>query len=148
MEIREVTLADARLLFEWANDSDTRANSFHSEPISWEHHLAWLEKKLNSKSCSFFLLTIEEEPVGVVRIEGFEPSIIGVTVAPNHRGEGLSSKIIRSACSTFRKKTDSSILAYIKLDNIPSLKAFEKAGFEFFKTDLYDGEECNILIFR
>lgn len=148
MEIRDVTLSDARLLFDWANDPATRANSFHSEPISWENHLSWLEKKLKSGSSSFYLFTIDEEPVGLVRMEGSEPSIIGVTVAPNHRGKGLSSKMIRSACTAFRKKNDSSVLAYIKLSNIPSLKAFEKAGFEFYKMDLFEGENCNVLIFK
>lgn len=147
MEIRKVVPDDAALLFEWANDPETRSKSFHSQLINWESHLSWIERKLNDAGSSFYLLHQAGEPIGVVRIETTNECIIGVTVAPNHRGKGLASTMIKLACSTFRKKNNDAILAYIKKENLASVKAFERAGFVLLKSGRYNDEECLILIF-
>ena len=42
VHIREAGIADAELLFAWANDMDVRRNAFSQHEISWEEHTAWL----------------------------------------------------------------------------------------------------------
>lgn len=146
MSFRDVEMDDAMLLFEWANDAVTRSNSFNSEEIAWETHLFWLQRKLKDTDRSFYLFKQENEPVGVVRFEASNDIVIGITVAPTHRGKGLGTIMIRMACTEFHKKNNADVLAYIKKNNIQSQKSFEKAGFVFLKNDTYKGEECLILI--
>jgi RimJ/RimL family protein N-acetyltransferase len=146
MEIRSVVIDDAKLLFDWANDLDTRSNSFNTEMIAWETHLSWLQKKLKEANRSFYLFIQDNEPVGVVRFETSNEIVIGITVAPMHRGKGLGSLMIRMACARFHKKNNADIHAYIKKRNIQSQKSFEKAGFVFLRNDTYNGEDCLILI--
>jgi len=145
-EIREIILNDAQLLFDWANDLQTRQNSFNSNPISWPAHINWLNVKLADKKIKNYLISLQKIPVVVVKFETNLDSIIGVTVAPEQRGKGIASMIIKKACATFWESYDSDILAYIKEENLPSIKAFKKAGFLFFKTENFNNSNC--LIFK
>jgi RimJ/RimL family protein N-acetyltransferase len=58
--------------------------------------------------------------------------MIGITVAPSFRGKGLASRLLKKSCDKFISTTHrNKIYAYIKNDNIPSIKSFERAGFVF-----------------
>jgi RimJ/RimL family protein N-acetyltransferase len=143
--IREDTINDAKILFDWANDLETRDNSFNSEIIDWNNHIRWFKNKLNDPASIIYILHTNEKPVGVVRFEVNETTIIGVTVTPNCRGMGLGTEILKTACNTFWKNNTDSILAYIKKGNIASLRVFEKAGFIFLREDNVNNIKCLIL---
>ena len=143
--IREATDNDATIIFEWANNSETRNNSFNSGVIKWKDHLHWFKEKLSDDSCTIYILHYNEISVGVVRFEINETTIIGVTVAPDFRGKGFGAEIIKTACQTFWRINSDPILAYIKKGNIASQRVFEKAGFNFLKEDNINNIECLIL---
>lgn len=143
--IREATINDATVLFDWANDPETRKNSFNSGPIEWNHHIHWFKKKLDDAKSKIYILQYNEMTVGVVRFEINETTIIGVTVAPDHRGMGFGAEILKTACNTFWGNNTDSILAYIKKGNIASQHVFEKAGFIFQREDKINNIECLIL---
>jgi UDP-2,4-diacetamido-2,4,6-trideoxy-beta-L-altropyranose hydrolase len=145
IEIRNASMADSRLLFDWSNDPLTRANSFSSDGITWEGHIKWLSGKLRNPDTSMYIFYIEKIPVGIVRFDTGSETVVGVTVAPEYRGKGISSNIIGLGCLEFWKANDNEVNAYIKEDNIASYKAFEKAGFKFKKKDLYNSIPCIIL---
>lgn len=145
IEIREVILSDAQFLFNWANDPVTRQNSFNSEPIEWNDHILWLKKRLFDLKNKTYILHSNEEPIGVVKFEGIEDTIIGVTVAPFHRGKGLGVEIIKIGCNKYWENNDLPILAYIKKDNVASQHVFKKAGFTFLKDEIIYGKACLIL---
>jgi ribosomal protein S18 acetylase RimI-like enzyme len=81
-----------------------------------------------------------------VRIDKREDeTIISVTLDPNYRGLGLGSKIISLGCNEFWKDNENAILAYIKKENVGSIKSFEKAGFIYYSTSIVEGVESLIL---
>ena len=47
--LRVADWGDVDLLFSWANDKEVRKNSFSSEPICYEEHLAWFRKKYQER---------------------------------------------------------------------------------------------------
>src|SRR5262249_14791779 len=47
LQLRLATREDAGLLWQWANDPQTRANSFHQESIPWDQHVSWYTAKLH-----------------------------------------------------------------------------------------------------
>jgi RimJ/RimL family protein N-acetyltransferase len=145
LDIGEVTEKDAKLLFEWTNDPVTRENSFNTSPVKWNDHVLWLNKKLNDPFCKMFIFHQNNQPVGVVRFDTDENTIIGVTVAPTHRGMGIGAEIIKMGCLKFWEISHQDIMAYIKEGNLASLHAFEKAGFSFYKNDIYNNFACLIL---
>jgi RimJ/RimL family protein N-acetyltransferase len=129
--------ADAQLYFDWANDPDTRRQSFNSNPISLETHTAWFTGKLTDSTALLLIFENETgEAVGQVRFERTpvadmpDEIIIGVSVDARHRGKGLASQLIELGCAACRKQWDAvTIHAYIKPDNQASIRAFERAGF-------------------
>lgn len=129
--------ADSQRYFDWANDPDTRRQSFNSDPISPETHAAWFARKLADPNA--LLLVFENEtgdPVGQVRFERTpvadrpDEIIIGVSVDVSQRGKGLASQLIELGCAACREQWGAvTIHAYIKPDNRASVRAFERAGF-------------------
>lgn len=143
--IREATENDTSIIFDWANNSETRKNSFSSAPIKWDEHIHWFKRKLGDASCKVYILENNENSIGVVRFEINETTIIGVTVAPDYRGMGFGDEIIKIACKTYWRINPAPILAYIKKGNIASQRVFEKAGFSFLREDKINNTECLIL---
>ena len=134
---RRAQPADAQLYFDWANDPDTRRQSFNSAPISLETHTAWFARKLADPNALLLVFENEAgEAVGQVRFERTpiadmpDEIIIGVSVDANQRGKGLASRLIEQACAVCREQWGAvTIHAYIKRDNQASVRAFERAGF-------------------
>lgn len=129
IKTRDVNDSDLSLLFKWANDPETRKQSFNSKEITWETHSQWFQEKVDNPNCFFHLFTADSIPAGIVRIEKSEQTIISVTVAPDQRGKGLGCQLIKTACNKFWSSNINPIFAYIKKENSGSVKAFEKAGF-------------------
>ena len=96
--LREATIEDRDLLFEWANDPETRRASFRMEKIGYEEHCRWFERILNDKNERQFILMNQDEPVGQVRLtlEG-EDAVVSYSIAPDKRGLGYGKEIIRLA---------------------------------------------------
>lgn len=145
--IRSAAKEDAEYLFKLANDSGTRKNSFNPKPIQWSEHKSWFSERLKNPNSNIYIFSTEKQPVGTVRIDKQEDeTIIGVTLDPNYRGLGLGSKIIRMGCNEFWENNENVILAYIKKENIGSIKSFEKAGFIYYRDSMIEGTESLILI--
>ncbi len=137
MRLRPATAEDARRIFEWANDPSTRAVSFSSEPIPWETHVAWFERRLADDACQLFLACDGEEPVGQVRLDhDGARATISVSIAAEHRGRGLGVAAIREAA---RVADVEAIDAFILEDNARSVAAFERAGFVFAERTTIQG---------
>ena len=132
IRFREVTLEDARILWEWTNDSATRKQSFSSEPVPWDDHLEWLSRSLeNSKQTMFMVHDDRENRLGQLRFDeddgGF---VISFSLAPQARGLGLAPLIVDRACSLHLNKfPGKSIIAWIKTSNMASLRTFHLANF-------------------
>lgn len=146
--VKEVSIDNAKLLFDWANDSVTRHNSFNPNPIEWKSHVSWLKRKIADPNAHLFLTYLNKIPIGTIRFESKDNTEISVTVAPSQRGKGNGAKIIKAACNRFMKNSNQAILAYIKKDNPASKRVFEKAGFVFYKEDIYNSKACFVLILR
>ena len=132
LELGPVTEADCGLLWEWANDPATRANSFDSAPIPLERHKEWFRAKLQDHHCRFWMATNKNlGKIGVVRFEcnGAEATI-SVSLAPQARGKGYGKKLIRSSCERMFASSEIDLVrALIRPANKASVCAFEGAGF-------------------
>jgi RimJ/RimL family protein N-acetyltransferase len=130
---RTATPADVDLYFVWANDPDTRRQSFQSEPIPFETHQAWFSRRLIDPDSLLLVFENEAaEPVGQVRFERNNANevTIGLSVDARFRGQGLASRLIESGCVACAERWGiCTIFAFIKLDNQASVRAFERAGF-------------------
>jgi len=132
IRLRPVESDDVFLLWEWANDPLTRQSSLSPNHIVWEKHNIWFQQKLTDPNCHFFIALDENDsPVGQVRFEITDNEAeIHLSIAKGHRGQSLGSGLIDLGTDKIFRLTDiNRINAYIKPNNVASLKAFSKANY-------------------
>lgn len=130
--LRDATAADAKLLFDWANDAHVRAVSFDSAPIVWENHVRWLNARLsNPEAFTFIAESVAGAPIGLARFDFADgEAIISISIDAGFRGRGFGAKLIAQAARwARRRKPIGRIRALIKPDNEASLRSFAAAGF-------------------
>lgn len=143
ISFRRANENDTVLYFNWANDASVRNNSYQSETISFENHQNWFYKKIKEETC--FIVVFENHlgiPIGQVRIQKHDKNtaIIGISNDENYRGKGYASRMIQLATEEFlRLNSQIYISAYIKVENLASKKAFEKAGYKLDVVTEYEG---------
>jgi RimJ/RimL family protein N-acetyltransferase len=133
------------MLWEWANDTAVRAVSFCPEPIPWDEHQNWFRTKLGDQNAIFYLVVGKDElPVGSVRyqIEG-QRAVVSINVPAPFRGKGYSRRML--ALANERLFHDTSVVtadAYVKPDNVASLRLFRSAGFKRVGRKTVKGQEA------
>lgn len=125
-----------------ANDPVTRQNSFNTETIPYETHVAWFTKRLTDPDTLLYTMYEGTEKVGDVRLdilhddpensahaEGFAE--ISYTIAPEKRGMGFGTKIISLIVSKAKEDCPevTKLVALVKADNPASIRVFLKNEF-------------------
>jgi RimJ/RimL family protein N-acetyltransferase len=149
LELRSATMADARLLWTWANEPDVRRSSLSPDPIPWESHERWLSARLASPDCRMLIAHDPDgAPVGQIRFDRSEGEAeIDVSVAPQARGEGWGAEIIRLGCERVHAEDFAGRLhARVLPSNAASLRAFERAGFRQAGAATVKGKETVHLV--
>jgi UDP-2,4-diacetamido-2,4,6-trideoxy-beta-L-altropyranose hydrolase len=147
LTLRKVVDSDCRLIWEWANEAGTRLASFSSKPIPWENHQKWFAARLADAHCCYW---IAEDGSGVAvgqvryQIESQE-ALVSVSLDAGQRGHGFGSQILSlSAQRLFDQHEIINLIhAYIKPDNILSLRAFTRAGYQFFAQADFQGSPAH-----
>ena len=140
--LRRVGEQDCKIIWHWANELQTRAASFSSNPIPWEDHLSWFTEKLHSGNCILYKATNQHGvPLGLARIDlGQSAPVISVSLDLDFRSLGLGSKLIRIATERAMKERNlERIDALIKMNTADSLRAFTKAGYEKAGKEMHKG---------
>lgn len=120
MELRRATINDAKMLFDWRNDPETRAMSRDTSELVMEDHVGWLNRRLPLTDPGLYIAEEDGHTVGTVRIDHDE---ISYTVAPLHRRKGIGEAMLIKAREMFGQK-----IAKVKRDNVASVKVAERAG--------------------
>ncbi len=149
--LRPVQALDSELIWNWANDTATRAASFSSEIIPWETHVTWFTERLNDPHCSFYLAhDATGAPLGQIRyqLEG-EAATVSVSVVSERRGSGYGVVLIRAGTQRLFADTPAqSIHAYIKPENLASANAFVRAGFTEVESTTIHGMNARHFVYK
>ncbi len=123
---------DAKQIFEWANDPGVRANSFQSDIIPWENHLAWYHRALNSEQIIFLMYEVNHLPAAQIRLtkEGYTATI-SYSVDSAFRGKGLGTWLLQHIALHVRLEYPGIeiLQGWVKTSNTASIRAFQRAGF-------------------
>jgi UDP-2,4-diacetamido-2,4,6-trideoxy-beta-L-altropyranose hydrolase len=137
VRLRAAVLADSGNLLRWRNDPDTRRWSRHESRTSEADHAEWLGQALANASRRLWIAEIDDEAVGTVRVDttasGYE---LSWTVAPECRGRGVGTEMVRLACGMLTGR----VYAYVKDGNDASSRIAMAAGLQFEST--CDGIIC------
>lgn len=131
LRVRDAGRADAELLLAWRNDEQTRSWSRDSRPIALADHTAWLDRVL-ADPARLLLVFESDSPLGTVRFDLVEADTweVSITLAPTHRGRGLSGPMLAAAEAALRARHPAgTILASVHHNNAASLRLFHTAGY-------------------
>jgi len=145
--LRNATIDDAKLLFDWTNDDDVRATAVVKKNIEWDEHINWLTNKLQSNQSYIYILTNDKnENIGVIRFEKANDAfIISYSIDKLHRGKGMGYLILQLGIEKILKnKPQCKFVASVQTDNIASNKIFEKLGFRLERTEVIKEHTFNI----
>jgi RimJ/RimL family protein N-acetyltransferase len=140
IHLRRARAEDSHLLWEWANDPVTRANSFSTAPIPWREHEIWFANKLNSpESVIWIAWTEDDKAIGQIRFELQQAdATVSTCISPEMRGRGYGTHLIaRGSAELFCASQVETIHAYVKPENEISLGAFLKVGYRNLGTEQY-----------
>lgn len=131
--IRPIDSQDMDFTFLLSNDSMTRKNSYQTEEIAYSSHKSWFQSKIEDSAAFYFIGEFNRKSVAFLRIDRKEKeNVIGIALHEDCRGKKLSSSFLKEITKAFNYKyPGEKVIAYIKSNNIASIKAFEKAGFTF-----------------
>lgn len=129
---RKATLEDAQQIFDWANEPAVRANSFQSEPISWDNHLQWYTQALQTPALSIRLYFVDHMAAAQMRLKTEDATAtISYSVAPHLRGQGLGTWLLQHICllTAIEMPHIQWLQGWVKKANVASIKAFERSKF-------------------
>ncbi|RIJ41972.1 UDP-2,4-diacetamido-2,4,6-trideoxy-beta-L-altropyranose hydrolase [Pontibacter oryzae] len=138
MKLREVTPEDMMLLFNWANDPEVRKRSFNPNPILLEGHSRWLQARLADERTKLYIAEVAGEPAAHIRFElKSSTATISYLIGPGFRGRGLGHVVLQKGTDRLvRQNPDLRLIeGLVQRDNIASVRAFEKAGFQYGQPD-------------
>lgn len=130
--LRKANERDKKILFDWANESETRANSFHQEKISWEEHSGWYDRMMQAEDVLIYIVMDFMKPVGQVRLNiEDDAGRISYSVDEECRGDHLGQKMLALLEKEAAGKV-TRLVAEVKPDNLASRRNFEKLGYELY----------------
>ena len=146
--LRFARKSDIKFIFDLSNEAEVRQNSFNSAPILLDEHKKWFKDILKRKSL-YYIIENSKNPIGQIRfMEKEHFSVIGISISNKFRGRGFAKKGLAMAVKEYFSENNKPILAYIKKTNRPSINAFKKVGFSFYKEELFDDIKSDVYIKR
>ena len=123
MILRPFTPEDIEFLYRLRNDPVSRAQSRNTDEIAWKRHVEWC-----ASTPDRILIAVEGRlQVGYIRVLRHPHEYeLSITVAPEWRGLGYGTQMLILASRELI--LDLPLVAYVRLDNLPSTTAFHKAG--------------------
>lgn len=119
LKLQHATVQDSGFLFELRNDEIVRKNSFSTERIPYEDHCAWLLHKLQDSNCSIWIVQVEDERIGQIRVDRNDGwGEISYSLCAAARGRKFAKQMIQKAEQIEKDKDNLvGLLACVKKDN-------------------------------
>lgn len=134
ISFRKAEKKDLEFLFNLHNEEAVKIASFNSNSISLDEHREWFKKRLSSNDSFIFIAEFDDQPIAQVRFDlsNCGEAEINIAVIQSSRGRGRGSEILRRLSRQFLKDFPKIeiIRAFIKPDNLASLRSFKKAGYK------------------
>lgn len=151
LRFRKIKIEDAKMLYEWVMDEDTRKSAPNPEPFSFEEHHNWLIEQIKNPNSLIYIVENKNYSVGQLRfqLQLKNEIVCSIVLNPSFRGKGLGKKILSGGIQELLdndpmqwKVNKCKILASIKASNVISMKLFKAVGFYkikkfYFKDHLF-----------
>jgi RimJ/RimL family protein N-acetyltransferase len=132
LSLRLATLDDAPSLLAWRNDPETRRSCRNTALVQRGEHARWLAELLRDSNRHLLIITAHGQPCGQVRMDMTDKHMeLSWTIAPEFRRRGYARQILSQIVQALPSEK---LTAWIRPENIASIRAAETAGFCFVET--------------
>lgn len=130
-QLKPVTIDDAMLLYQWANDPITRSNSFNPAKIDYSSHEKFVNTKIQSQNTLWYILTVDQISAGQVRLEcDGTVGTIHYSIGPDFRGKGYGKDMLEKLECIAYENGIRVLVGDVKNTNIASQHVFEKLHYK------------------
>lgn len=155
VKLRKACLSDSEMILSWRNEPSTIPWMATTRELDFEEHHTWFSKSIEDPHCLFFIIEAGTIPAGQIRYhkcatEWLEnASKVSINITESMHGKGIASLAFRKGSEIVRAASFSdNIFAYVRPNNIGSIKAMENAGFTQDKIVNVNNEPHLIMIDR
>lgn len=132
LTLRSADYGDERFLYELRNEKEVRRNSFCTEPISYEQHVVWFQKKMRDADTRIYILSHDGMSVGQVRADISDcQAKISYALCKEARGKGYAKWMLTELERILEEEeVCRGLLAEVKEENHVSCHIFRSLGYE------------------
>ena len=125
------------MTYEWAKNKNIRRFSINNDPIPYEIHKEWFEKRLFDKECIYLIFeNIFNIPMGSVRIDiKGEVGEISYLLDEKFQSKGLGKILLKQLENYLinNRKDIYSLIGKVLKENIPSITIFKKLNYNMIE---------------
>lgn len=135
VSLRAVRSDDLSKIFEWLNDYSLRTYSTPYKPVSWLEHVKWIEKRLTDGAETFFVITHDDNAIGVINLSVPNPihrsAEFSIRIGNvNDRGKGFGTEALRQLIHYCWNDLNLHRLSLSVISsNQQAIRSYTKAGF-------------------
>ncbi|MDT0677456.1 UDP-2,4-diacetamido-2,4,6-trideoxy-beta-L-altropyranose hydrolase [Autumnicola musiva] len=136
--LRTAGKEDLEITFQWANNSVVRAHSFTRGEIELIDHSEWFMNKLNNSGCYYLIAQLDKKVIGSIRFDiNNDEAVINFLVDPQFHRQGFGIIILKKGLENLKSRYSylKYVIGYVMKDNIASIKAFQRLGYNIFSED-------------
>ena len=134
LRVRPVSHDDCILLYRWLNDPLMRAMSLKQGQIPIDIFKRWFYLLVTDKDVLLLIadLLVDDRWVSIAQVRIHADGEDSISICEEYRGKRLATPIILASLDFAKNNFSiSNVFTRIRCDNIPSIRAFERAGFRF-----------------
>lgn len=129
--IRPATGADCDALLAWRNDPTDFQWYLEASAVRADEHRAWLSERLERDHPTLWILDVDGEPGGSVRLDpdAGGSAFASIVVDPEYRGHGFGRALLAHLDEQSRSLGFVELRAVIHPENVASQALFTSAGY-------------------
>jgi UDP-4-amino-4,6-dideoxy-N-acetyl-beta-L-altrosamine N-acetyltransferase len=136
VSLRRLRAEDSAMVRRWRNSPRVAADLITNHTISAEEHEAWLRRVLDSDDCRYWIICLDDRPVGLASIVDIDPVEKSCrwgfyNAAVDLRGRGIVTAALTSVLEhVFDELGLEAVGAEMLASNAASLAVHRRLGFE------------------
>jgi UDP-2,4-diacetamido-2,4,6-trideoxy-beta-L-altropyranose hydrolase len=148
--IRCVAAADVEAIWQINSDPAVRAVSFSTDPIPFDEHEIWYERKLADRGCRWFVAERDGMIAGQIRYErDAGRAVVSFALAAAYRSRGLGTRLLTATFGPACTALDVTLIEGLVLDDNPrSARVFLKAAYTDAGIREVGGRRCRVFARR